>query len=220
MIELPDRSRVWDWSNNFYLSCGIEHIAKPLAHYELFKATLGLHGAIVECGVFKGCSLVRLALLRELHGNPLAKPIIGFDTFGEFPDTQHEDDKAPREKFIGNAGNQSIAAEQLRAVLREARCDRAVDLVEGDICETVPRYCQQHPELRISLLNLDVDIREPAVVVLEHLFPRVVSGGVVMLDDYGIFPGETQAVDEYLQDHGYAIQQLPIAAHPAYVVKE
>ncbi len=81
-------------------------------------------------------------------------------------------------------------------VLRHKRCDRFVELVAGDICRSVPEYVKAHPELKISPLNLDTDIYEPAVVILEHLHPRIERGRILILDDYGTFPGETEAIDE------------------------
>ena len=43
-------------------------------------------------------------------------------------------------------------------VLKHKRCERFVDLIAGDICMTVPQYVKEHPELKISLLNLDTDV--------------------------------------------------------------
>jgi len=69
-----------------------------------------------------------------------------------------------------------------------------VELVKGDVRETIPDYVRSTPGLRISLLNLDVDLYEPTLIALEHLYPRVVSGGVVIVDEYAMpgFPGESR----------------------------
>lgn len=178
MIELSDFSHSFEWENNFYLSCDITRISKILAQYELFKMVQYIPGAIVECGVFKGASLARFAAFRDLFGNPFSKKIIAFDTFERYPNTDFAPDKKVREQFIEAAGDQSISVAQMMEVLKHKGCDRFVELVPGDICQTVPRYLGEHPELKISLVNLDTDIYEPAVVVLEHLYPRIERGGV------------------------------------------
>ncbi|MDP2710636.1 MAG: TylF/MycF/NovP-related O-methyltransferase [Solirubrobacteraceae bacterium] len=219
MIELPDFSRSWEHENGFYLSCDVSRMSKLLAHYELLKSVAGLPGAIVECGVFKGASLVRFAMFRDLLGTAAAKPIIGFDTFGAFPPTAFEADREVRERFVAGAGESSIGIDQLRQVLSHKGTDRHVELIAGDIVETVPEYVARHPELRISLLNLDTDIHEPAVVILEHLYPRIVRGGVLLLDDYGTFPGETAAVDEFFAGQDVTIEKLPLAMTPCFVRK-
>ena len=104
-------------------------------------------------------------------------------------------------------------------VLEHKRCERFVELVAGDITQTVPKYVKEHPELRISLLNLDTDIYEPAVTILEHLYPRIVPGGVLILDDYGVFPGETKAVDDFFHGQDVTINKFPFCMTPCYIVK-
>jgi hypothetical protein len=177
MINLPDFSKAFEYENNFYLSCDNSRIAKLLAHYELYKMVVNIPGAIVECGVFKGTSLTRFATFRDLFSNSHAKKIIGFDIYGKFPETNFQEDKVPRQRFIDSAGEESIAVEQLTEVLKIKGVDKNVELVKGDILKTVPNYVNDHPELKISLLNLDTDIYEPASVILELLFPRIVRGG-------------------------------------------
>jgi hypothetical protein len=219
VITLPDPAKSWEHENNFYLSCDVTRISKMLAHYELYKMVNSLPRALVECGVFKGASLVRFAAFRELLGSPYAKKIIGFDTFGAFPTTAYAADVTVREKFVQAAGDQSISVTQLETVLGRHGALRHVELVEGDIVQTVPKYVIEHPELRISLLNLDTDLYEPAQVILEHLYPRIVSGGLLVLDDYGTFPGETEAVDEYFRGTPVTLQKFPLAMTPCFVRK-
>lgn len=178
-----------------------------------------LPGSVVECGVFKGNSLCRFAIFRDLFSNRSSKKIIGFDTFGKFPNTKYKDDEKSRKKFISDAGSESISKEQLLKVLSHKRIDQSVELVKGDITKTVPEYVKSHPELRISLLNIDADIYEPVVTILKHLYPLVVKGGVVILDDYGVFPGETKAVEEYFMDQNVQIKKLPYSMTPCYVIK-
>lgn len=220
MIELPDFSRDFLWENNFYLSCDITRISKILAHYELFKMVQDVPGAIAECGVFKGASLARFAAFRDLFGNPFSKKIIGFDTFGHFPETGFAPDKQMRDRFVTAAGDESISVDQMMEVLKHKRCDRFVELVPGDICRTVPQYVQEHPELKISLLNLDTDIYEPAAVILEHFYPRIEIGGILILDDYGTFPGETKAVDDYFRGKHIEVRKFAFCMTPCYLVKK
>jgi len=219
MIKLPNFKKSFEYENNFYLSCDITRISKILSHYELYKMSSDVPGSIVECGVFKGASLCRFATFRELFGNPFSKKIIAFDIFGKFPQTKFNQDKQFRKKFISHAGNTSISKNQLLKVLKNKGLQRNVELVQGDITKTIPKYLKKHPELRISILNLDTDIYEPAVTILENLFPRISKGGILLLDDYGTFPGETIAVEEYFKDKKINIKKLPFSMTPAYVVK-
>ncbi len=220
MIELPDRKKAFEYENNFYLSSDITRLGKMLGHYELYKMAQDMPGAIVECGVFKGISLIRFATFRNLFGSVFAKKIVGFDTFGKFPETNFEPDKKPRQRIVDIAGEEGISRQQLTDVLKYKGIDSLIELVEGDITKTVPAYVEAHPELKISLLNLDVDLYEPSVTILEYFYPRIVKGGVLILDDYDVWPGETKAVDDYFKGKGVKIHKLPFSMTPCYVVKE
>jgi hypothetical protein len=219
MIELPNFEKAFEYENNFYLSCDITRISKILSHYEIYKMIKEVPGEIVECGVFKGASFLRFAMFREIFGNPFSKKIIGFDTFGKFPETNFQDDKKARNKFIDSAGEDSISKDQLFQILNQKNLNRHLNLIEGDITKTVPDYVKTNPELKISLLNLDTDIYEPAVSILENLYPRITKGGILMLDDYGTHPGETKAVDEYFHNKDVEIKKFPFAMTPCYIVK-
>lgn len=220
MIKLPDFDKAFDYENNFYLSCENTRLSKIIAQYELFKMIQDLPGAIVECGIFKGASFARFAGFRDLFGNPFSHKLIGFDIFGEFPTTTFEKDLKYREGFIQEAGGQSISSDQLFDVLTRKCIEKNVELIEGDITLTVPKYVEDNPHLKIALLNLDTDIYEPAVTILEHLWPKIVRGGVLILDDYGTFPGETKAVDDFFKDNKVKIKKFNFAMTPCYVVKE
>ena len=218
--DLPSIEQAYDHENAFYLTCSPGRIGKLLAHHELYQRVQKVAGAFVECGIFKGSSLARFAMFRHLFESEETRALIGFDIFGKFPETEFEADKDRRDRFIRTAGDESISVEQLQAVLAQKGCGRNVTLVVGDICHTVPAFVAEHPELRIALLHVDVDILEPSQVVMKTLAPLVVPGGIIVLDDYGIFPGATMAADEFLTGRSERIQKLPYAFAPAFVVKE
>lgn len=220
MILLPDFSKSFEYENNFYLSCDSSRISKLLVHYELYKQTKDLAGEIVECGVFKGMSLIRFATFQELFSAPFSKKIIGFDTFDKCPDTEFEDDKAHLKKWFKEAGNECISKEQLLKVFKHKKINQRIELIEGNILKTVPDYLKKNPYLKISLLNLDVDIYEPSVVILEHLYPRIVKGGILILDDYGVFAGETKAIDDYFIDKDIEIKKFPFCSTPCFIIKK
>lgn len=220
MIKLPDFSRAYEYENEFYLSCDKQRIGKLIAHYELFKMSRNVAGEIVECGVFKGASLVRFAMFRKLFESAFEKKIIGFDSFAEFPQTNFEEDKKLRDHIVKEAGEQSISTDQLMEVLKNKGCENSVELIAGDITVTIPEYIKNNPDIRISLLNLDTDIYEPSVTILENFYPKLEKGGILILDDYNVFPGETKAVDDYFKEMDIEIKSFPFSNTPCYLIKK
>ncbi len=218
MIKIPNIKDKFEFENNFYLTCNNDRISKLLIQYELFSMTKKIPGEIVECGVFKGTSLIRLATFRELF-NKKRKKIIGFDTFGKFPSADFSRDTKLRKKFVQQSGNQSISVSQLEKILKQKKISKNIELVKGDITKTVPKFLERYPKLEISLLNLDVDLYEPSKIILEYFYPKLTKGGIIILDDYGVFPGETKAVNEFFKNKKIKIQRFGFRKTPAYIVK-
>jgi len=213
-----ETEKCWDYENGFYLTSHVTRLAKMLAHFELYKTIVGLPGHIVECGVYKGASFLRFATFREILENPHSRKMIGFDAFGRFPDDNEDANNKSFIRRFAEAGGDGIGRESLAEVLT-FKGFLNCELVEGDICHTVPKYVVDHPELRIALLHIDVDVYQPTKVILEQLFGRVVKGGLVVFDDYGTVEGETRAIDEFLKksESESVIEKLPISHVPAYI---
>ena len=73
--------------------------------------------------------------------------------------------------------------------------------VQGKVEDTIPAAA---PE-RIALLRLDTDWYESTRHELEHLFPRLAAGGVLIIDDYGAWEGARRAVDEFVDANDVSI---------------
>ena len=229
MIELPEfnEQSMYDAETNFNLMMSHERLAKFVIHWEAMKMVNEIPGCIVECGVFKGTSFSRFALIRDLLGSNFSARIIGFDVFSNnFPDTAYIQDKAQREHWINTAGSASIGKQQLEKILKDKGVNN-FELVAGDATQTIPDFCKKNQGLKISLLNLDIDFVEPTVVALEHLYSRVMPGGVILLDNYAGFGssglsyhGDTRGIDEFFDGKNANIQRFPFAARPAFVIKK
>ena len=216
MIKLPNFHKSFDYENNFYLSCDNSRIGKMIAHYELFKMSSKIPGCIIECGVFKGASLIRFAtFLKLLKSN---KKIIAFDTFGKHTTTKISSDHK-RRKILLSHGKEAISEKQLMNILKRKGLEKNIQLIKGDITETVPNYLKLNPKLKISLLNLDVDFYEPSMSILKNFYPKLSKGGILMLDDYGVWDGETMAVDEYFASKKIKIRKHMFSPTPSYVIK-
>lgn len=212
-----DFNRSFEYENAFYMTSTVERISKFATHLELFRRTSALPGEIVECGVFRGSSLYRFVKFRSLFENSFTRRIIAFDTFGEFPIANYQPDERFRDSFIQVAGSCSISKDDFIASLEKISLYHNLDLIQGDITETVPHFKAQNPQLKISLLHVDVDLYEATRVCLEQFYPSMVKGGIVILDDYGVFPGANKAVDEFFLDHKMKIQRLPYSHSISFI---
>jgi hypothetical protein len=212
-----DTDKKWEYENGFYITSHPTRIAKLLAHQKLYEQIINLPGEILEFGVFKGASLVRLATFREIFESPFSRKIIGFDMFGEFPHSGNKEDVDYAINFEKNSGV-GIPKEELERVFEHKGFEN-YELIKGDILKTLPEYLDKNKHLRISFLHIDTDIYEPAKLILEQCYDRVVKNGVIVFDDYPTVTGETQAVDEFFKDKEHVIKKFPFSHIPSFIVK-
>ena len=214
-----DISKKWDYENGFYLTCETSRIGKLLNHLEIYNKILEIPGDILEFGVYKGTSLVRLLSFRNLLEAEYSRKVFGFDIFGKFPDSLTLESDRRFVKNFENAGGYGISKEELEIHLNNKGFNN-YELIEGDILKTIPEFIAKYPAKKIALLHIDVDVYEPSKLILESLWDRVVKGGILMLDDYGTVEGETKAVDDFFADQGIVIQKPRFNYIPSYVVKK
>lgn len=215
---------------NFQIYTRRVFLKRFLAHYELYQKVVNLPGDIVELGVYRGATLLGWANFLEIRNmGDRHKKIVGFDNFKGFGDFDEKDGKEKPEVGKQAGGfNSTEFEEQLRDAINIFDHDRfipykpRIHLVKGNIEETIPKYLEENPGMRIALLHFDVDLYKPTKVALEHMWDLVVPGGVVVFDEYGIPPweGESRAVDEFFADKKVSIQRFDWASNPGgYIIK-
>lgn len=176
-----------------------------------------LEGAFVECGVFKGGSVMNMALT-QLNFLKLVH-IYLYDTFegmtpqGEF-DINHKGVSAGR--ILKNPSKLCICSlEQVKKNLKLTLYPpEFLHFRKGDVANTL----QEDPPKKISLLRLDTDWYESTKIELEILYPRLVKGGVLILDDYGYWKGAKKAADDYFESIGIDPQFEPIESGVSAVI--
>lgn len=175
----------------------------------------GIEGSVVECGVWRGGSMMAAAMTFQRLSAPVRKLYL-FDTFEGMP--------APGDKDRSNTGDLAreeferrqrsadssdwcySSLEEVRANVRGTGYpESAVTLVKGKVEETLPGGYDGGP---IALLRLDTDWYESTKHELHHLYPRLVPGGVLIIDDYGHWEGARLACDEY-----FATLKSPLLLH-------
>jgi O-methyltransferase len=165
----------------------------------------GIDGGLVECGTWRGGAMGMMALAHLASGPP-SRLLHLFDSFEGLPEPDEAKDRAMAVEYAsGQAGGalQSIGRcvgplEDNQRLLHEV-IGYPVALTKyhvGWFQDTVPAAASEMGA--IALLRLDGDWYESTKVCLESLSPQVSSGGIVVIDDYGKWPGCRQAVDEFM----------------------
>jgi len=165
-----------------------------------------IEGDIVECGVWRGGTMMAMALtLLRVGGGDRELDL--FDTFdGMTPPTKEDVDylgmDAASQLARDTARIKSISAYAPLEVATQALASTGYDMrrihfVQGRVEDTLP----EGAPAKVSVLRLDTDWYQSTRHELEHLYPRLVPGGILIIDDYGHWKGARQAVDEYIAKH-------------------
>jgi hypothetical protein len=172
--------------------------------YDLYKSVeyvvrAEIPGGIVECGVWKGGSMM-MAALTLLKLGATDRELVLYDTFEGHPPV--EPIQGNTDIFGGDGAKEwqpAWAKVSLEEVAENMRLTgypiERIGLVKGMVEDTLPATAES---LKcIAIARLDTDWYAPAKVELEALWPRLSKGGLLIIDDYGHYKGQRQAVDEY-----------------------
>jgi hypothetical protein len=224
-VNCPDR--IETKLENFPKYVRRQHLKRFLAMYEIFKLILPVKGSIVECGVFRGFSVMAWAKLSTiLEPENLTRRVYGFDSFDGFPSVTEMDRSTGGDAAAGDF--QGSSYDELQELIRVYDQDRflghisKVQLIRGDATKSIPDFVKDNSHLLVSLLFLDMDLYEPTKAALEHFLPRMPKGAVLAFDelDNPIWPGETTALLEKLNINRLKIQRLEWDPYIGYVVIE
>lgn len=165
-----------------------------------YVARNNIPGSIVECGVWRGGSMMAMALaLLRLNRNDI--PLYLFDTFEGMAKPSAVDGAkvCQRWQAAQNGNHSDWCFASLADVQHNLRStgypDQRLHFIQGKVEDTIPAAAPN----QIALLRLDTDWYESTRHELEHLFPRLSRGGVLIIDDYGYWEGCRKAVDEYIE---------------------
>lgn len=167
------------------------------------------NGIAIECGVAKGGSL---QIMKKYLNHQFV--IYGFDSFSNMPPLTEKDENEKRalnhnftmknNKLIGNVfGSEKIC---LNGFKKNNISLENVHLVKGFFQDSIPKYLNNLNN--IVLLRLDSDWYESTYYVLEQLYPKVVKGGIILIDDFYAYIGCRKAVIEYFNNHNLNLPKL------------
>lgn len=192
----------------------------PIAQWEFIRAlryveAREIPGSIVECGVWRGGNLVLAGLVRKEVSS--RREIFAFDTFAGMTAPTEHDHKAVAEvntvaKFeqLERDGHnewcyasiEDVTANFARVVGKDAQ----LRTVKGPVQETLTDPANIPDQ--IAILRLDTDFYDSTKAEMEILYPRLQSGGILIVDDYGEWAGARKAVDEYFANEFVWLQRV------------
>jgi len=180
-----------------------------------------INGDFLECGVYKGGSMMTVALTLMAEGVK-DRELYLFDTFAGMPKPDERDidlhgrsaleEYYRRKIFDGNSTWVNSSLDSVKQAMDSTGYPmERIHFVKGLVENTIPDKASE----KIALLRLDTDWYKSTIHELTHLYPRLSPKGIVIVDDYGYFKGAREAVDEYF----YKNKMAPLLHRIDYSVR-
>jgi hypothetical protein len=214
--------------NDFIFSNDIKILGKLLYRFKFFEQTKHLAGDIVELGVFKGSGVATFVKFLEIYCPNSNKKIIGFDIFdtiksNKILDKYGDFDKNHMNIVYSRVKDTDLSLDSVNKRLENMNINKKYILVEGDVEETLPKFLEENPGFRISMLYIDVDLKRPTYNGLKYLWDRILPGGIILFDEYEYHKfSESDGVEQFLNERNinYDIKSTNWMCPTAYLIKK
>ena len=197
--------------------------------HEFYKMGLNVSGQVMDFGTRWGQNMAIFIACRGMY-EPFNRhrKIVGFDTFGGFPEVVAPEDGSSEMIGVGNIPVTANYVEYLEELLGTLEQNNSLphlkkyELVCGDASKTIDKYFDENPHAIVSHAFFDFDLYKPTKDCLKAVWSRAPKGAVFGFDELNDedSPGETQALHEILQLGNVRIQRFPWVSRVAYIVKE
>ncbi len=189
-------------------------VEQMYAMYNAIKYVIknNIEGDVVECGVWKGGSMM-ISALTLLKMNVINKKLYLYDTYEGMVKPTEKDvrnfDETPALRIWSKKKKEENHINWCYASLEEAKENlystgypkENIQFIKGKVEDTIPDTI---PE-KISLLRLDTDLFESTYHEITHLYPRLSLNGIIIIDDYGYWRGQKEAIDKYFKENNIKI---------------
>lgn len=153
-----------------------------------------IKGDFVECGVYLGGNVIIAKKFFD-SVNDITRNFYAYDTFEGMTEPSENDPKKAHMTWQTSAACLGPLDQVLEEFKKHEIFDDRIKIIKGDVSITLKEENNIPPE--ISILRLDTDWYESTKIELEVLYSRLVSGGFLIIDDYGHWDGCKKAVDEF-----------------------
>ena len=163
-----------------------------------------LEGDFVECGVWRGGNILLYKLLNDFY--KLNKNIFAYDTFEGMTAPEDIDidyhGRSAYKQLLTNKKSENLVNIHCFATINSVKKNilkysnlKNINFIAGPVEKTL--LLEKNLPKKISVLRLDTDFYISTKIQLEILYPRLIHGGVLIIDDYGHWQGSRKATDEY-----------------------
>jgi len=184
-----------DWPHNAETMIGLERLDN-LQWCVTDVLHRNIPGDLIECGAWRGGACILMRSVLKVYGDK-TRIVWVADSFEGLPKPDENSD--PIDITLWEGGEMTASLDQVkRNFSKYGMLDDQVRFLKGWFIDTLPAA----PIERLAVLRLDCDLYESIMQSLKYLYPKVSSGGYVIIDDYGALIPAKNAVDDFRRENG------------------
>ncbi len=185
-----------------------------ITYYELYKLIKHLNGSILKCGITSDEAFGYFSFFKEMNQYK-QQPMIAFEKSPSvFEQSVIDEDIVLAVKEISKkltSTNKSLIKKGI---------ENNIQYIPGQLNTSIPDYLIKNPELKIALLTIDLDDYETTLTAMQYLYPRLVTGGILIINNYYKKSAENLAIQEYFDGKDTIIRHFSLEKGPHYIIKD
>jgi hypothetical protein len=182
-----------------------------VTYFELYKLIQHLDGSIVKCGISADEAFSYFSFFKQAGNNK--QPLVSFEKTSSLFENVEVNNETVMAVKPKNAVSKQIE------LIKKGRNEN-IEFLPGLLTNSIPDYLIANPELKIALLTIDLDDYENTLTAMQYFYPRLVSGGVLIMNNYHKRNGESVAIKEYFSGQEVFIRHFSSNKGPHYILKD
>ena len=185
------------------------------AYFELYKRINHLEGSIVNCGIESDDLFISFAFLRSLLNS---RKLISFEKHHKY--LYYDCTNLPYGSLDYRTINSDIDTSIIQLKMLQKGINNNTEFVPDYIGDAIPQYLIENPELKIAFLTINLDEYDATLTALQFFYPRLVQGGILILDNYSKQEDDFNAVNNYFIYENIEINRFFDKNGPHFLVKK
>jgi hypothetical protein len=182
-----------------------------VTYFELYKLIQHLDGSIVKCGISADEAFSYFSFFKQAGNKKQA--LVSFEKSSSlFENVEVNNETVMVVKPVNTISKQI-------ELIKKARNEN-IEFLPGLLTNSIPDYLIANPELKIALLTIDLDDYENTLTAMQYFYPRLVSGGVLIMNNYHKKNGESVAIKEYFSGQDVFIRHFSSDKGPHYILRD
>ena len=191
--------------------------ARVFAEYALYRKVSHLKGTVIKCGLETEEGFTKFSMFQNLVGKHSTQKVVAFE---KFPKSLDYASLVTQDGIlIYQTKKTAINQQKMQDKLLEKGLG-LINFIPGNVGDSIPDYLIENPECKIAYLSINLDNYHASINVLDFFYPRLVVGGVLIIDNYSKKEDDYHAFKDYFRHYSVQINSFSVNKGPYFIIRQ